>query len=154
MVHWSLKKEEDVEPQNPPKYELLEDMANMTYLSEASVVHNLKSRYEIFLIYTVSYWPTHFPPAGTSDKCLFLDRPQNFVLVRTSMVRVLSIFLVFWSFLCYSQSLQMASSIWQPCCFVLSIEKKNWNASTRLFSFWQCLFWYVKVIIFFGNCRN
>jgi len=47
-------KEEDVEPQNPPKYELLEDMANMTYLSEASVVHNLKSRYEIFLIYTVS----------------------------------------------------------------------------------------------------
>ena len=48
-------KEEDVEPQNPPKYELLEDMANMTYLSEASVVHNLKSRYEIFLIYTVSF---------------------------------------------------------------------------------------------------
>ena len=47
-------KEEDVEPQNPPKYELLEDMANMTYLSEASVVHNLKSRYELFLIYTVS----------------------------------------------------------------------------------------------------
>ena len=27
-------KPEDVEPQNPPKYELLEDMANMTYLSE------------------------------------------------------------------------------------------------------------------------
>ena len=49
-------KEEDVEPQNPPKYELLEDMANMTYLSEASVVHNLKSRYELFLIYTVSIW--------------------------------------------------------------------------------------------------
>ena len=29
-------KAEDVEPQNPPKYELLEDMANMTYLSEVS----------------------------------------------------------------------------------------------------------------------
>ena len=27
-------KPDDVEPQNPPKYELLEDMANMTYLSE------------------------------------------------------------------------------------------------------------------------
>ena len=27
-------KADDVEPQNPPKYELLEDMANMTYLSE------------------------------------------------------------------------------------------------------------------------
>ena len=47
-------KEDQVEPQNPPKYELLEDMANMTYLSEASVVHNLRSRYEIFLIYTYS----------------------------------------------------------------------------------------------------
>ena len=47
-------KADDVEPQNPPKYELLEDMANMTYLSEASVVHNLKSRYELFLIYTYS----------------------------------------------------------------------------------------------------
>ena len=29
-------------------------MANMTYLSEASVVHNLRSRYELFLIYTYS----------------------------------------------------------------------------------------------------
>ena len=37
-----LYKPDQVEPQNPPKYELLEDMANMTYLSEASVVHNLK----------------------------------------------------------------------------------------------------------------
>ena len=46
--------EEQVEPQNPPKYELLEDMANMTYLSEASVVHNLNSRYLRFLIYTYS----------------------------------------------------------------------------------------------------
>ena len=49
-----LYKPEQVEPQNPPKYELLEDMANMTYLSEASVVHNLKTRYERFLIYTYS----------------------------------------------------------------------------------------------------
>ena len=60
-------KEEDVEPQNPPKYELLEDMANMTYLSEASVVHNLKSRYELFLIYTVSIpYVTHVYVGGRS----------------------------------------------------------------------------------------
>ena len=49
-----LMKPTDVEPQNPPKYELLEDMANMTYLSEGSVVHNLKERYMRFLIYTYS----------------------------------------------------------------------------------------------------
>ena len=47
-------KAEDVEPQNPPKYELMEDMANMTYLSEAAVVNNLNQRYSRFLIYTYS----------------------------------------------------------------------------------------------------
>ena len=47
-------KKEQVEPQNPPKYELLEDLANMTFLSEATVVHNLKERYSRFLIYTYS----------------------------------------------------------------------------------------------------
>ena len=30
---------------NPPKFERLEDMANLTYLNEAAVLHNLKSRY-------------------------------------------------------------------------------------------------------------
>ena len=43
-----------IEKQNPPKYELLEDLANMTYLSEASVVYNLSERYTRFLIYTYS----------------------------------------------------------------------------------------------------
>ena len=47
-------KADQVDPQNPPKYELLEDMSNMTYLSEASVVHNLGERYRNFLIYTYS----------------------------------------------------------------------------------------------------
>ena len=47
-------KEEQIEKQNPPKYELLEDLANMTYLSEASVVYNLSERYVKFLIYTYS----------------------------------------------------------------------------------------------------
>ena len=44
----------DVEQQNPPKYELIEDMANMTNLSEATVIHNLNTRYVRFLIYTYS----------------------------------------------------------------------------------------------------
>ena len=43
-----------IDKQNPPKYELLEDLANMTYLSEAAVVHNLSERYVRFLIYTYS----------------------------------------------------------------------------------------------------
>ena len=47
-------KDEQVEKQNPPKYELLEDLANMTYLSEAAVVYNLDERYKKFMIYTYS----------------------------------------------------------------------------------------------------
>ena len=36
---------------NPPKFEKCEDMSNLTYLNEASVLHNLKARYQAKLIY-------------------------------------------------------------------------------------------------------
>jgi len=36
---------------NPPKFEKIDDMANLTYLNEASVLHNLRSRYNAGLIY-------------------------------------------------------------------------------------------------------
>lgn len=36
---------------NPPKFEKLQDMADLTYLNEASVLHNLKQRYYHKLIY-------------------------------------------------------------------------------------------------------
>ncbi|XP_042212119.1 myosin heavy chain, muscle-like isoform X1 [Homarus americanus] len=39
---------------NPPKYEKCEDMSNLTYLNDASVLYNLKSRYVARLIYTYS----------------------------------------------------------------------------------------------------
>ncbi|ODM97874.1 Myosin heavy chain, muscle [Orchesella cincta] len=39
---------------NPPKYEKTEDMSNLTYLNEASVLHNLRQRYYAKLIYTYS----------------------------------------------------------------------------------------------------
>lgn len=39
---------------NPPKYEKCEDMANLTYLNDATVLHNLRSRYSSWLIYTYS----------------------------------------------------------------------------------------------------
>ena len=41
----------DTEQMNPPKFEKAEDMANLTYLNEASVLHNLKQRYFAGLIY-------------------------------------------------------------------------------------------------------
>ncbi|KAL4237581.1 hypothetical protein ACF0H5_002295 [Mactra antiquata] len=39
---------------NPPKYEMCDDMANMTYLNEASVLNNLRQRYFNGFIYTYS----------------------------------------------------------------------------------------------------
>ena len=39
-----------VVPVNPPKFEKCEDMANLTFLSEAAVFWNLKSRYQANII--------------------------------------------------------------------------------------------------------
>ncbi|CAO3569449.1 unnamed protein product [Mortierella alpina] len=39
---------------NPPKFDKVEDMADLTYLNEASVIHNLRLRYHSNLIYTYS----------------------------------------------------------------------------------------------------
>ncbi|CAD6910753.1 unnamed protein product [Tilletia controversa] len=39
---------------NPPKFEKVEDIADLTFLNEASVVHNLRQRYNSGLIYTYS----------------------------------------------------------------------------------------------------
>ena len=37
-------KKDQVQQVNPPKFERCEDMSNLTYLNEASVLHNLKAR--------------------------------------------------------------------------------------------------------------
>lgn len=39
------------EQMNPPKFEKIEDMAGLTYLNEATVLHNLRQRYYSSLIY-------------------------------------------------------------------------------------------------------
>ncbi|VDD85927.1 unnamed protein product [Enterobius vermicularis] len=39
---------------NPPKFEKTEDMSNLTFLNDASVLHNLRARYGSMLIYTYS----------------------------------------------------------------------------------------------------
>ncbi|CAN9505033.1 unnamed protein product [Ophioblennius macclurei] len=45
---------EDVQKMNPPKFSKVEDMAALTFLNEASVLHNLRERYFSSLIYTYS----------------------------------------------------------------------------------------------------
>lgn len=49
-------REAELQPMNPPRFDLLEDMAMMTHLNEASVLHNLRQRYARWMIY-VSHGP-------------------------------------------------------------------------------------------------
>nr|CAG4640602.1 EOG090X00BY [Eulimnadia texana] len=45
---------DDLQKMNPPKFDKVEDMAELTCLNEASVLHNIKDRYYSGLIYTYS----------------------------------------------------------------------------------------------------
>ena len=47
-------KQDDVGQVNPPKFDMCEDMANLTYLNEGSVLWNLTARYVERLIYVSS----------------------------------------------------------------------------------------------------
>jgi len=47
-------KRADLLQQNPPKYEKCDDMADLTYLNDATVYHNLRERYVNWYIYTYS----------------------------------------------------------------------------------------------------
>lgn len=42
---------DDIQKMNPPKFEKVEDMAELSFLNEASVLHNLTDRYYSGLIY-------------------------------------------------------------------------------------------------------
>ncbi|CAO4386182.1 unnamed protein product [Caenorhabditis nigoni] len=47
-------KKDIVQEMNPPKFEKTEDMSNLTFLNDASVLYNLRARYAAMLIYTYS----------------------------------------------------------------------------------------------------
>lgn len=42
---------QEVQEINPAKFEKTEDMSNLTFLNEASVLHNLRQRYYKMMIY-------------------------------------------------------------------------------------------------------
>ena len=46
-----LVSKDDIQKMNPPKFDKEEDMADLTCLNEASVLHNVKERYFSGLIY-------------------------------------------------------------------------------------------------------
>ena len=50
----ALVSTEETEAMNPPKYDKIEDMAELSHLNESSVLHNLRERYYSNLVYTYS----------------------------------------------------------------------------------------------------
>ena len=73
-----------VDKVNPPKFNLADDMADLTYLNEASVIHNLRQRYEADLIYVI---------LPISSLILNID--------------------LFWSVFGHSKSIQKPSHLWR-----------------------------------------
>lgn len=47
---------DDIQKMNPPKFSKVEDMAELTCLNEASVLHNIRERYYSGLIYVSMLW--------------------------------------------------------------------------------------------------
>lgn len=70
---------------NPPKFDKVEDMADLTYLNEASVIHNLRLRYYSDLIYV-------------SNSRLSSANPSKDLL---------------WTFLGHGESVQEASNLYR-----------------------------------------
>jgi myosin protein heavy chain len=51
---------DDIQKMNPPRFDKVEDMADLTCLNEASVLHNLKDRYYSGLIYVSFFFGIYF----------------------------------------------------------------------------------------------
>lgn len=60
---------------NPPKYDMIEDMAMLTHLNEASVLYNLRRRYSAWMIYVSPPPPALKWPPGLNVASSDLLRP-------------------------------------------------------------------------------
>ena len=69
---------------NPPKYEKCDDMADLTYLNDATVLHNLRARYVSWYIYV-----------------------SHIIYFKLKYLIKLTLFIIdiFWSILCNYQSI-------------------------------------------------
>ena len=59
---------DDMQKMNPPKFDKEEDMADLTCLNEASVLHNVKERYYSGLIYVRIFLFATFDILGYLDR--------------------------------------------------------------------------------------
>ena len=68
--------EDDVERANPPGYDKVEDLAQLRYLNESSVLHTLRQRYGNKLIHTFA-GPTIISINPMSNLAIYSDQVLN-----------------------------------------------------------------------------
>ena len=68
---------------NPPKFDRVEDIADLTFLNEASVVHNLRLRYGSGAIYVRPTFTTLLPPFLTRHRPSLVCSLSPSTLTRT-----------------------------------------------------------------------
>ena len=72
---------------NPPKFDRVDDIADLTFLNEASVVHNLRLRYGSGAIY-VSSFVLHVQTLALSSSAYDTSRtPNSPILLSIALVR-------------------------------------------------------------------
>ena len=107
-VGWEMKtfKEADCVQVNPPKMEKIEDVTYMTYLNDASVLWNLKTRYIAQLIYV------------SSEICVQCE--VNIINIRITRYNIKMIFSsikdLFWALLRRYQPIQAVSNLHRHGC--------------------------------------
>lgn len=63
---------DDIQKMNPPKFDKVEDMADLTCLNEASVLHNIKDRYYSGLIYVSFFFNICFRGSIVMSRAILL----------------------------------------------------------------------------------
>lgn len=93
MFQILVVKEGDIQPTNPAKFDMIEDLSMLTHLNEASVLFNLRRRYSMWMIYVSVCPAAALRGRLTSDHlCLLSD--------------------LLWALLCDHQPLQMAAGLY------------------------------------------
>lgn len=106
VFQFLIVKEDDLQPMNPPKFDMMEDMAMLTHLNEASVLFNLRRRYSMWMIYVSVCCLTH---TVQSER----EKTLHSILIETTLKPASSFCLsdLLRSVLCDRQPVQMAASL-------------------------------------------
>lgn len=79
---------------NPPKFNKVEDMAELTCLNEASVLHNLKERYYSGLIYVSLGGASQWMCICTESHVMDMSLPWTSLCTPTPVLKLFCLFLL------------------------------------------------------------